>query len=39
MMNQLTERNMAMWQEFQKNMAGSMGASTTPPKKADTTKR
>lgn len=37
MMNQLTERNMAMWQEFQKNMAGSMGASTTPPpKKADT---
>jgi len=39
MMNQLTERNMAMWQEFQKNMAGSMGASTTPPKKTDTTKR
>jgi polyhydroxyalkanoate synthesis repressor PhaR len=40
MMNQLTERNMAMWQEFQKNMAGSMGTSTTPPpKKADTTKR
>ena len=40
MMNQLTERNLAMWQEFQKNMSGSMGASTTPPpKKADTTKR
>ncbi|GAB3385596.1 polyhydroxyalkanoate synthesis repressor PhaR [Lysobacter fragariae] len=35
MMNQLTERNMAMWTEFQKNMTGSMG--TTPPKpKADT---
>ena len=35
MMNQLTERNMAMWTEFQKNMTGTMGA--TPPKpKADT---
>lgn len=43
MMNQLTERNMAMWKEFQKNMAGSigtgnMGTGTTPPPKpkADT---
>ena len=38
MMNQLTERNLAMWQEFQKNMAGSMGTSTNPANKpkADT---
>jgi polyhydroxyalkanoate synthesis repressor PhaR len=39
MMNQLTERNLAMWQEFQKNMAGSMGASANPgtaKPKADT---
>ena len=25
MMNQLTERNMEMWQEFQKNLTGSVG--------------
>jgi polyhydroxyalkanoate synthesis repressor PhaR len=39
MMNQLTERNLAMWQEFQKNMAGSMGTSANPgtaKPKADT---
>lgn len=28
MMNQLTERNMAMWQEFQRNLIGGMGRST-----------
>jgi polyhydroxyalkanoate synthesis repressor PhaR len=41
MMNQLTERNMAMWQEFQKNMAGSMGTSANPgtPKPKVDTKR
>src|SRR5687768_1888294 len=27
MMNQLTERNMAMWQEFQRNLIGGMGRS------------
>ncbi len=36
MMNQLTERNMAMWQEFQRNLIGGMGrtgsAGTPPPK-------
>ena len=36
MMNQLTERNMAMWQEFQKNMAGSIGANPASKPKADT---
>ena len=25
MMNKLTERNMEMWQEFQKNLTGSLG--------------
>ncbi|HIY71070.1 MAG TPA: polyhydroxyalkanoate synthesis repressor PhaR [Candidatus Luteimonas excrementigallinarum] len=29
MMNKLTERNMEMWQEFQKNLTGSLGQ--TPP--------
>lgn len=29
MMNKLTERNMEMWQEFQKNLIGSLGQ--TPP--------
>ncbi len=34
MMNQLTERNMAMWQEFQQSLIGGMGrspGSTAPP--------
>ncbi|MGH8031486.1 MAG: polyhydroxyalkanoate synthesis repressor PhaR [Luteimonas sp.] len=29
MMNQLTERNMELWQEFQKNLIGGMGRSAT----------
>jgi polyhydroxyalkanoate synthesis repressor PhaR len=29
MMNQLTERNMEMWKEFQKNLTGSVGQSGT----------
>ena len=34
MMNQLTERNMAMWKEFQQNLSGSVGQSpnSTKPK-------
>jgi polyhydroxyalkanoate synthesis repressor PhaR len=41
MMNQLTERNMAMWQEFQRNLIGGMGRSGsagTPPKDPDPAK-
>ena len=29
MMNQLTERNMELWQEFQRNLTGGMGRPTT----------
>jgi polyhydroxyalkanoate synthesis repressor PhaR len=36
MMNQLTERNLAMWQEFQKNMAGSIGSNPASKPKAET---
>ena len=28
-MNQLTERNMELWQEFQRNLTGGMGRPTT----------
>ena len=37
MMNQLTERNMAMWKDFQNNLAGSVGQtpSTARPTKPD----
>ena len=31
MMNQLTERNMAMWQEFQQSLVGGMGNPAAPP--------
>ncbi len=31
MMNQLTERNMAMWQEFQQSLIGGMGRSPGSP--------
>jgi len=30
MMNQLTERNMEMWKEFQKNLTGSIGQKPPP---------
>ena len=33
MMNQLTERNMEMWREFQNNLIGAMGRSATPRSK------
>ena len=39
MMNQLTERNLQMWKEFQQNMAGSIGTTTTPNKPKAETKR
>ena len=35
MMNQLTERNMSMWKEFQQNLSGSVGQSSSPPKKPE----
>jgi len=35
MMNQLTERNMAMWQEFQQSLVGGMGRSPSPGKTKD----
>lgn len=35
MMNQLTERNMAMWQEFQQNLIGGMGRAPAAPKPKD----
>ena len=41
MMNQLTERNLAMWKDFQNNLAGSVGQTPTtarpkPDSKPDT---
>ncbi len=36
MMNQLTERNLEMWREFQHNLIGAMGRSTTPKPKDKT---
>jgi polyhydroxyalkanoate synthesis repressor PhaR len=32
LMNQLTERNLQMWKDFQQNMTGTMGAPTGKPK-------
>ena len=34
MMNQLTERNMAMWKDFQNNLAGSVGQTPTTARPA-----
>ncbi|MBB1060579.1 polyhydroxyalkanoate synthesis repressor PhaR [Lysobacter spongiae] len=31
MMNQLTERNLAIWKEFQQNLSGSVGQTPTSP--------
>ena len=39
MMNQLTERNMAMWKEFQQNLVGTVGPSPTSKPKNDSGKR
>lgn len=35
MMNQLTERNMTMWKEFQKNFSASVGQTPSPARKSD----
>ncbi|HVI26940.1 MAG TPA: polyhydroxyalkanoate synthesis repressor PhaR [Xanthomonadaceae bacterium] len=32
LMNQLTERNLQAWNEFQQNLAGAMGNGSTPPR-------
>lgn len=39
LMNQLTERNMSMWKEFQQNLSGSVGQSPGPGKARTDTKR
>ena len=31
MLNQLTERNMELWKDFQKNLVGGMGSTAAPP--------
>ena len=31
LLNQLTERNMALWKDFQKNLVGGMGNPAAPP--------
>ena len=39
MMNQLTERNLELWKEFQQNLVGGMGrAPTSVPKEKDQAK-
>ena len=35
MMNQLTERNLELWREFQHNLIGAMGRSASSPKPKD----
>ena len=39
LMNQLTERNMAMWKEFQQNLSGSVGQNATGAKPRTEPKR
>ncbi|MGO4220770.1 polyhydroxyalkanoate synthesis repressor PhaR [Lysobacter sp. TAF61] len=38
LMNQLTERNLAMWNEFQRNLSSNVGQSPTPPGAANSSK-
>jgi polyhydroxyalkanoate synthesis repressor PhaR len=38
MLNQLTERNLELWNEFQRNLAGGVGRAPDPTKVKDTTK-
>ncbi|MBA2238194.1 MAG: polyhydroxyalkanoate synthesis repressor PhaR [Lysobacter sp.] len=38
MMNQLTERNLSVWKEFQQNLSGSVGQSAGPAKPKPKTK-
>lgn len=35
MMNQLTERNLEVWKDFQQNLMGGMGQGSTPPRDKD----
>jgi polyhydroxyalkanoate synthesis repressor PhaR len=35
MLNQLTERNMELWKDFQKNLVGGMGSQAAPPSSRD----
>jgi polyhydroxyalkanoate synthesis regulator protein len=35
MMNQLTERNLQAWKEFQQNLVGAMGRSPDPAREKD----
>ena len=39
MMNQLTERNLSVWKEFQQNLSGSVGQSATGGKPRTEPKR
>ncbi|TYT25041.1 polyhydroxyalkanoate synthesis repressor PhaR [Luteimonas viscosa] len=39
MMNQLTERNMELWKEFQKNLTGSVGQKPDPERRPPDPKR
>ncbi len=39
MMNQLTERNMELWKEFQKNLTGSVGQKPDPDRRPPDNKR
>ncbi|KGM54874.1 polyhydroxyalkanoate synthesis repressor PhaR [Lysobacter daejeonensis GH1-9] len=39
LMNQLTERNMAMWKDFQQNLTGSVGSSPNTTRKPPDPKR
>ena len=38
MINQLTERNMEVWKDFQQNLMGGMGQASTTPREKDTGK-
>jgi hypothetical protein len=35
MLNQLTERNMALWKDFQQNLGNGLGSATAPPPDKD----
>ena len=39
MMNQLTERNLSVWKEFQQNLSGSVGQTAAPAKSKPDPKR
>lgn len=39
MMNQLTERNMEMWKDFQQNLVSGLGNSTVPPPRTRDTQK